>query len=122
MTESSLDFGAPLVEAVRAIEASRRRIAVVVSGDGRLVGTLTDGDIRRCLLAGGNLETPVSLAMNPKPMVAPSGSTDGYLIDIMRRGNILAVPLMVYLVGIPNPHMAIGTSALAVAANVNVLS
>jgi dTDP-glucose pyrophosphorylase len=94
MTESSVYIGAHLVEAVRAIEASRRRIAVVVAGDNRLVGTLTDGDIRRCLLAGGNLETPVSRAMNPKPMVAPSGSSDSYLLDIMRRGNILAVPLV----------------------------
>jgi hypothetical protein len=32
-------------------------------------------------------------------------------------GSILAVPLMVYLVGVPSPHIAIGTSALAVAAN-----
>jgi uncharacterized membrane protein YfcA len=32
-------------------------------------------------------------------------------------GSILAVPLMVYLVGVPNAHMAIGTSAFAVAAN-----
>ncbi|WP_046904990.1 sulfite exporter TauE/SafE family protein [Croceibacterium atlanticum] len=32
-------------------------------------------------------------------------------------GSILAVPLMVYLVRVPEPHIAIGTSALAVAAN-----
>ena len=32
-------------------------------------------------------------------------------------GSILAVPLMVYLVGVSSPHVAIGTSALAVAAN-----
>jgi uncharacterized protein len=32
-------------------------------------------------------------------------------------GSILAVPLMVYLVGVTNPHIAIGTSALAVAVN-----
>src|SRR3954449_3125558 len=32
-------------------------------------------------------------------------------------GSILAVPLMVYVVGVPEPHMAIGTSAIAVAAN-----
>ena len=32
-------------------------------------------------------------------------------------GSILAVPLMVYLVGVPSAHTAIGTSALAVAAN-----
>ena len=32
-------------------------------------------------------------------------------------GSILAVPLMVYVVGITNPHIAIGTSASAVAVN-----
>jgi uncharacterized membrane protein YfcA len=32
-------------------------------------------------------------------------------------GSILAVPLMVYFVGVPNAHMALGTSALAVAAS-----
>ena len=32
-------------------------------------------------------------------------------------GSILAVPLMAYVVGVPDPHVAIGTSAFAVAAN-----
>jgi dTDP-glucose pyrophosphorylase len=94
MTEKSLDISAPLVAAVRAIEVSRRRIAVVVSNDRRLMGTLTDGDVRRCLLAGGSLATPVSEAMNRNPLSAPSGSSESYLLDIMRRGNILAVPLV----------------------------
>ncbi len=39
-------------------------------------------------------------------------------------GSVVAAPLMVYLVGINNPHVAIGTSALAVAVNaaVNLVS
>ena len=32
-------------------------------------------------------------------------------------GSVLAVPLLVYFVGVPEPHVAIGTSAVAVAAN-----
>ena len=32
-------------------------------------------------------------------------------------GSVLAVPLLVYLVGVPSPHLAIGTSAIAVALN-----
>lgn len=94
MIELPLHVDAPLVEAVRSIEASRRRIAVVVSGTRLLVGTLTDGDVRRCLLAGGTLQTPVSQAMNPNPVSALAGSSDGYLLDLMKRGNILAVPLV----------------------------
>ncbi|UCH34037.1 MAG: nucleotidyltransferase family protein [Armatimonadota bacterium] len=94
MSGRVLDPAAPLVEAIRAIEASRRRIAVVLERDGRLVGTLTDGDVRRCLLAGGSLETPVKQAMNTRPLSAPVGSPDGYLLDLMRRRNVLAVPLV----------------------------
>jgi uncharacterized membrane protein YfcA len=42
----------------------------------------------------------------------------GFVLSLVGGGgSILAVPLMVYLVGVPSPHVAIGTSALAVAAN-----
>jgi NDP-sugar pyrophosphorylase family protein len=36
----------------------------------------------------------VSQAMNTSPLSAPDGSSEGYLLDLMRRGNILAVPLV----------------------------
>ncbi len=94
MIERTLRADAPLVEAVRAIEASRRRIAVVANADGLLRGTLTDGDVRRCLLAGGSLATPVEQAMNPQPLSAQDGSTDGHLLDLMRHRNVLAIPLV----------------------------
>jgi uncharacterized membrane protein YfcA len=47
-----------------------------------------------------------------------SGSLVGFTLGLVGGGgSILAVPLMVYLVGVESPHVAIGTSALAVAAN-----
>jgi uncharacterized membrane protein YfcA len=47
-----------------------------------------------------------------------SGGLVGFTLGLFGGGgSILAVPLMVYLVGVSNPHLAIGTSALAVAAN-----
>ncbi|MFY9349758.1 MAG: sulfite exporter TauE/SafE family protein [Sphingobium sp.] len=47
-----------------------------------------------------------------------SGMLVGFSLGLVGGGgSILAVPLMVYLVGVPSPHVAIGTSALAVAAN-----
>lgn len=49
---------------------------------------------------------------------ALSGSLVGFSLGLVGGGgSILAVPLMVYLVGVTSPHVAIGTSALAVAAN-----
>ena len=47
-----------------------------------------------------------------------SGALVGFTLGLVGGGgSILAVPLMVYVVGVGNPHIAIGTSALAVAAN-----
>ncbi|MGE3992817.1 sulfite exporter TauE/SafE family protein [Pseudorhodoplanes sp.] len=47
-----------------------------------------------------------------------SGSLVGFSLGLVGGGgSILAVPLLVYLVGVSSPHVAIGTSALAVAAS-----
>ncbi len=47
-----------------------------------------------------------------------SGMLVGFSLGLVGGGgSILAVPLMVYVVGVPDPHVAIGTSAIAVAAN-----
>ncbi|WP_428156552.1 sulfite exporter TauE/SafE family protein [Brevundimonas sp.] len=51
---------------------------------------------------------------------ALSGGLVGFTLGLLGGGgSILAVPLMVYLVGVPSPHVAIGTSALAVAVAAN---
>ena len=47
-----------------------------------------------------------------------SGAIVGFSLGLVGGGgSILAVPLMFYLVGVPSAHVAIGTSALAVAVN-----
>jgi uncharacterized membrane protein YfcA len=47
-----------------------------------------------------------------------SGILVGFALGLVGGGgSVLAVPLLVYVVGIPSPHVAIGTSAIAVAAN-----
>ncbi len=49
---------------------------------------------------------------------ALSGGMVGIVLGLVGGGgSILAVPLLVYLVGVTNPHVAIGTSALSVAAS-----
>lgn len=47
-----------------------------------------------------------------------SGGIVGFTLGLVGGGgSVLAVPLLVYLVGVPNPHVAIGSSAAAVAVN-----
>src|SRR5512134_1871512 len=51
-------------------------------------------------------------------LVLASGSLIGFSLGLIGGGgSILAVPLLLYVVGLPSTHLAIGTSALAVAVN-----
>jgi len=57
--------------------------------------------------------------MTAQPLLAVlSGGVVGFSLGLIGGGgSILAVPLLLYVVGISDPHVAIGTSALAVALN-----
>ena len=58
------------------------------------------------------------LSMTQTVLAIVSGSIVGYSLGLVGGGgSILAVPLLVYVVGLDNPHVAIGTSAIAVALN-----
>jgi len=60
----------------------------------------------------------VTLSLLQVALGGASGSLVGFSLGLVGGGgSILAVPLLVYLVGVPGTHMAIGTSAVAVAAN-----
>lgn len=94
MTEAALSVDASIYDAVRAIEETVRRLAVVTTPEGKLLGTLTDGDIRRCLLAGGTMESKVAEAMNSNPVSAPLNTARQFIIDLLYRNNIRALPLI----------------------------
>ena len=64
---------------------------------------------------------PTTLDLAQMILGALSGVLVGFTLGLVGGGgSILAVPMMVYLVGVPQPHVAIGTAALAVAANAAV--
>ena len=58
------------------------------------------------------------LSITQTALAVASGSIVGFSLGLVGGGgSILAVPLLVYVVGLDNPHVAIGTSAIAVALN-----
>ena len=58
------------------------------------------------------------LGLVPITLLLSSGALVGVTLGLVGGGgSILAVPLLVYLVGVPSAHVAIGTSAVAVALN-----
>jgi dTDP-glucose pyrophosphorylase len=94
MKENPLSQSSTLRDAVLAIEVSPRRMTIVVGLDDHLLGTITDGDIRRHLLAGGNLDDLATKAMNDKPLTVKVGSTTSSIQDLMRAKNVLVIPVV----------------------------
>jgi dTDP-glucose pyrophosphorylase len=94
MNNDTLYPAATLMDAVRVIEASAKRLAVVLAPDDTVIGTLTDGDIRRKLLQGGALETMVAEAMNAEPVVGTHNMSDSALLEALKEKNIRALPLI----------------------------
>ena len=58
------EHGSALKDALEVIQNSTERIALVKDIDNKLIGTMTDGDIRRSLLAGKTLNEPLNTLIN----------------------------------------------------------
>lgn len=74
VSEITISADATIFDGVEAIDRGARQIALVVDSDGRLVATVTDGDIRRGLLRGLQLENPISDVMNTSPVTLQVGA------------------------------------------------
>jgi D-glycero-alpha-D-manno-heptose-7-phosphate kinase len=59
-----LDAKQSILEAIQRIESDALKIALVLDDERRLLGVVTDGDVRRYLLSGGQPGQPVSACMN----------------------------------------------------------
>jgi dTDP-glucose pyrophosphorylase len=93
--------GDPVRKAIGCIDRGRFGIALVTSDDGRLIGTITDGDIRRAILAGQDLDAPASEMQvlrrkwaTGEPIVASFGTGRATLIDLMQARSVRQVPLL----------------------------
>src|SRR5690349_17950452 len=84
---------ATLLEAMRVIDREGIELAFVADGRGRVVGTLSDGDIRRAILKGMPLDRPgVSKAMNPRFTSVTVTVGRAEVLDHMRARGISVVP------------------------------
>ena len=82
------------LEALTVINEGAVQIALVLDEKERLVGTLTDGDVRRGLLNGASLETPVKKLMNCKFRSVLNSEDQGVVLEMMRREMLRQIPVL----------------------------
>lgn len=90
-----------LREAISRINRNEKGIVLVCDGEGHLLGTVTDGDVRRALLAGQDLDSPAGELLGRKadspysrPVTAPIGTAPGALLQTLQEREVHQLPLL----------------------------
>ena len=87
-----LPSNATLQQAIRTLDESALQIVLVVSSDGTLLGTLTDGDIRRGLLRGLELSASIDAIFYREPLVVPPQLGRDMVLQLMQANKIHQLP------------------------------
>ena len=85
---------ATLFEGIQSLENSEAGFSVVVDADGIIQGVLTDGDVRRALLAGNALTQPLLPYVHTDFLSVGEGATRTEVLDLMQALKIRHVPVL----------------------------
>ena len=85
---------ATVPEAIEAIDAGMAHVALVVDAERRLLGTVTDGDVRRGILHGVELRGPVASIVHRSPVTAAEGTPDEEIALLMEEHGVEQIPLL----------------------------
>ncbi|WP_274857336.1 nucleotidyltransferase family protein [Sinorhizobium meliloti] len=84
-----------VVDVIKVIDAAAMQIALCVDHNDRLVGVVTDGDIRRAILRGAQLHDPVSQILNYQPLVVRAGMSIHEMAQLIcGKSRILRLPVV----------------------------
>lgn len=85
---------ASIRDAIRNLNNVAIQIVLVTDEEGRLAGTVCDGDIRRGLLKGLDLDSPIESVLYRSPMVVPSSMSRDLVMQLMAANKIHQVPIV----------------------------
>ena len=83
-----------LEDAIKALHSGGARIVLVVDENTKLLGTVTDGDIRRSLIKHTSMERPIEKVMNSSPLTALLSDNQEAIIFKMKSMDLLHMPLV----------------------------
>jgi dTDP-glucose pyrophosphorylase len=83
-----------IFETMKNIDQTAAQIALVVDDDFRLLGTVTDGDIRRGVLRGISLDDQVSKVMNNNPITMKKGASRQSIKRLFQEKKLRQLPIL----------------------------
>lgn len=94
LADIALRRSASLRNALEAIDRGGVEIALFVDEDQRLLGTLTDGDVRRALLGGATLEDPAERYSNKGFTAVGEEASRAEVLDLMQATTLEQIPIV----------------------------
>jgi dTDP-glucose pyrophosphorylase len=85
---------ATIRETMHSIERGELQIALMVDAKRHLLGVATDGDLRRSILNGADLDESVAPHVNPNPITASTGDGPESISALMARHEIHQIPVV----------------------------
>ena len=85
---------ATIKEALGIIDSGAMQIALVVDDNDKLLGTLTDGDIRRGILRGLDLDSSIETIVFKEPAIAKISSTKEEILKIALSKKLHQIPIV----------------------------
>lgn len=89
-----LPVDATLAQTIENLNEVSIKLALCVDAEGKLLGSVSDGDIRRGLLRGLAMDDPVSEIANPSPMVVPESADRDLVRALMQANKVQQVPVV----------------------------
>ena len=93
-SKTLVNSSATLEKAIETLHKSGLRIALVVDEGNKLLGTITDGDIRRALLKHKGMGVFVTEVMNSTPMIASVSDNKKSILSLMKNKDLLHIPIV----------------------------
>jgi dTDP-glucose pyrophosphorylase len=94
ISKNIIHAGEPVKKAMELIGTVKAGGLIVVDNENRLLGTITDGDIRRWILSGGKLDQDVTCCMFSLPTYSPSKKLSQEFLDNCHKKRIRFVPFV----------------------------
>ncbi len=116
-----LPLNSKIREAIQVLDDVSLKIVLVTDSTGALIGTISDGDIRRGLLRGLDLESPIQTIVHNDALVVPPNLNREVVVQLMTANKIQQIPIVDEKMQVVGLHLWDQMNALSTRSNIMVI-
>ena len=104
-SQAIIQVNSSIHHAAIVLNETSLKIVMVTDDHGKLIGTISDGDIRRGLLRGLDLSSPIESIVHEDPVVVPPEMTVEEVATLMKANKIQQIPIVNHELRVVGLHL-----------------